>query len=551
MRTSTPVASISLVAALAAAVAWQGVNLWRRPHPITMPTLTPLGVVRDLGVAPAGDVSEQEPRSSAPTPTAPAPTAPVQTAPPPAAPVPARPVQQAPVRAATAPVEIASPAPAPAAAPTPATPPAPPIAAPETAAPSAPTTPQVDETALRYFARQGDTRRLEAEIARLRSLYPDWTPPKDPLKAPPVADPQLDRMWQLYAQGQFAAARDAIAARESTESGWTAPRDLIDRLALADTRERLINASDAKQYGKVVEIAAATPALRTCGDVDVLWRVAEAFARLDKQSRALDAYRYILTACTNSAERLATMQKAAALLPRDSLAPLFALGRPDAQGDEFRSVREDLARRAVSAGATDAKADASEEDIATVERVAEAGRSPADPLMLGWYYLSRDDATRAERWFRMSYERHGAANSAEGLALALVALKRPADAEAALARWRDANDGAGKAYMAAVANLLALQPPPVLAPEILARIVEAVVKRRDAAAAQELGWYARAASQDDVAAQWFSSALAWKPDDEPSAYGLAVIASAHNRREALKTLVNAWGARSPRILALA
>src|SRR3954463_7149691 len=39
--------------------------------------------------------------------------------------------------------------------------------------------PQVDESALRYFAAQGDTRRVDAEIARLRALYPNWSPPTD------------------------------------------------------------------------------------------------------------------------------------------------------------------------------------------------------------------------------------------------------------------------------------------------------------------------------------------------------------------------------------
>ena len=39
--------------------------------------------------------------------------------------------------------------------------------------------PAVDETALRYFARQGDQRRVDAEIARLRTLYPDWEPPEN------------------------------------------------------------------------------------------------------------------------------------------------------------------------------------------------------------------------------------------------------------------------------------------------------------------------------------------------------------------------------------
>ena len=78
----------------------------------------------------------------------------------------------------------------------------PPAAQPAPAASPVPASsgvPEVDETALRYFARQGDTRRLEAEIARLRSLYPDWTPPADPLAVEDAGDPELDRMWQLYA----------------------------------------------------------------------------------------------------------------------------------------------------------------------------------------------------------------------------------------------------------------------------------------------------------------------------------------------------------------
>jgi cellulose synthase operon protein C len=520
MRTAAPVASMLLAAALALAVVWQGVNLWRQPHSITMPMMTSPAVMRDLGV-PSGAASlkgDSASSRSAPVASTPIEATPVEVAAPGSPPAPSPSVQNA--------------------------------ATIDAGTPNAAAAPQVDETALRYFARQGDTRRLNAEIARLRSLYPNWTPPQDPLKAPSIADPQLDRMWQLYAQGQFAAVREAIAARQTGQAGWIAPKDLLDRLALADTRERLVNASDAKQYGMVIQIAASTPALRTCGDADILWRVAEAFIRSDRQARAVDDYRYILTNCTNGLERIATMQKAAALLPRESLAPLFELGHSGAEADAFRAIREDFARRAIAAGGADAKADAGEEDIATMERLADASHSSADPMLLGWYFLHRDDATQAERWFRISYDRKNVADSARGLALALIKLKKPAEAEAISARWRDANDEAVKAYMAAATNLLAQQPPPVIASDVLARIVEAVVKRRDAAAAQQLGWYSRAYGQDTTAGQWFAAAIAWKPNDEPSAYGLAVVDSALNRRDALKVLVRAWRDRSPRMLAL-
>jgi cellulose synthase operon protein C len=519
MRTAAPVASMLLVAALGLAVVWQGANLWRQPRSITMPMMTAPAVMRDVGV-PSGLAPVGSDNSSSSL------------------------GRIASTNVDAAPAGVANPASPPAPAPVSQS------AANEAGSPNAPAAPQVDETALRYFARQGDTRRLDAEIARLRSLYPDWTPPSDPLKAAPIADPQLDRMWQLYAQGQFTAVREAIATRQAAQAGWIAPKDLLDRLTLADMRERLVNAFDAKQYGMVVQIAATTPSLRTCGDIDVLWRVAEAFVRTDRESRAVDAYRYILTSCTNGPERVATIQKAAALLPRQSVAALFELGHAGAEAEAFQGIREDFSRRAVSAGAADAKVDASEEDIATLERVADAGHSAADPMLLGWYRLRRGDATAAERWFRISYDRQNAADSAQGLALALVKLKRYSDAEAILARWREANDDAGKAYLAATANLLAQQPPPVIEPEVLARIVETVAKRRDPATAQELGWYSRAYGQDETAGRWFAAALAWKPDDEPSAYGLAVVDAALNRRDALKALARAWRDRSPRILAL-
>src|SRR5690606_18130496 len=104
---------------------------------------------------------------------------------------------------------------------------------------TAPSGQEVDESALRFFARQGDTRRLEIEIARLRALYPGWTPPADLLSEPTTTDTRLDEIWELYSQGRLAEARQKIAERQASESGWQAPEDLLSRLALAESRERL------------------------------------------------------------------------------------------------------------------------------------------------------------------------------------------------------------------------------------------------------------------------------------------------------------------------
>ena len=184
-------------------------------------------------------------------------------------------------------------------------------------------------------------------------------------------------------------------------------------------------------------------------------------------------------------------------------------------------------------------------DLETVERLAEAGHSPDDPGLLGWYFLRRDDATQAERWFCMSYDRKPAAASAEGLALVLM--KKYQDAEAILAPWRDANDDAGKAYMAAAANLLAEQPPPAIAPDVLARIVEAA-KRRDPSTAQQLGWYSRAGRRNRGAMVRRSARL----EAGRRAVRLRARASRRGAPSTRRAEVGCprWGERSPRILAL-
>ena len=54
---------------------------------------------------------------------------------------------------------------------------------------------------------------------------------------------------------------------------------------------------------------------------------------------------------------------------------------------------------------------------------------------------------------------------------------------------------------------------------MLQRAVTEIARAKDAAFAQQLGWYADGFNQFETAERWFRTALQWKPDDEPSAYG--------------------------------
>ncbi|MFK3780716.1 cellulose synthase [Agrobacterium sp. NPDC089420] len=415
-------------------------------------------------------------------------------------------------------------------------------------APASSDMPDVDLSALRYFAARGDTQRLQAEIARLRTLYPNWTPPADPLAIPENGDPKLDAMWQLYTDGRYAEVRKAIADRQQAEPGWQPPDNLTGMLSLAEARQRLVNASDLKQYETVVDTAAGNSGLLTCGEADVLWRVADAFANTDRMGRARDVYLYILGNCTVASDRLATVQKASALLPADMMDELLAKEKPGADGQlEFEPVKNDLARQFVAKAGEKEGVSVASAYLMRLERLAETDKLASDALLLGWYNIRQKKMTEAEKWFRKAREEEDSASASQGLALALIDRNEPREAEDVMYKWRTASDDALATYLAATANLLALEPPVALPPDVLQRIAAETVARKDAATAQQFGWYSLAFRQSQLALQWFSTALGWKPDDEPSAYGMAL--SYHDLRNlaGLRGVQQQWASRSQRI----
>ncbi|WP_430307354.1 cellulose synthase [Rhizobium sp. 0TCS1.26] len=408
--------------------------------------------------------------------------------------------------------------------------------------------PQVDESALRYFATRGDTARLQAEIARLRALYPNWQPPADPLAVPPLRDAQLENMWRLYAEGRYAEVRRAVAERQSAEQAWQPPADLLERLDVAEARVRLINASNLKQYDTVVNVGAGTPSLLSCAEVDVLWRVAEAFIRTNRTARGQDAYSFILKTCENPQERQATIQRAASLLSYAEVQPLLALEQTSADGvKEFDPIRDDLARAFVAEANRRPEIVLDPIYIERLQRLAQADTTGSDSMLLGWYQLRHDNMAEAEKWFRASREKTNTASASQGLALTLIARNASSEAEEVMFRWKDESEDSNSTYLAATANLLAGDPPPTIQAPVLQRVAAEVTKKRYVPTAQQFGWYARAYDQPEAAIRWFQTALSWKADDEPSAYGLALTQQQLNNRAAVDDLRRSWSGKSERI----
>lgn len=443
------------------------------------------------------------------------------------------------------PVPVA--APAPFSAPAPAAPPAGHELAQSQQAPSrtpaAAPRPQVDESALRYFAAQGDTRRLEAELARLRALYPEWKPPTDLTFSGQASDTELERMWKLFSEGKIAEARAAIAQRSSAEPGWRAPDDLLAQLDLAEAGQRLINASNARQAEQVIRIGTETPALLTCANVDALWRVAEAFVQTAKPERARDAYAYVLTNCTTPAERIGTMQKALATLPDALTTSLLAQERDS----EFASIRDEMARRRIGQAAQDPKIVVAAEDLKRIEDLSAASATPDDAILLGFYAFHHGEPVKAETFFKTALSRNGGAKAAEGVVLALGANKKYQEAEELGSQWLEAGPANRKAYLDVITPLLTQEPPPRLEPAVIARITKTVGTDRYAPGAAGIGWYAYNAGQIAPAETWFATSLSWDRAYEPAAYGLALVRQRLRDTAGLRRIVAEWGPRSERI----
>lgn len=419
----------------------------------------------------------------------------------------------------------------------------------------------VDESALRYFAQQGDLNRLEAEIRRLKALYPNWQPPVDLLDPKAGGGPSdVQPVWDLYGEGRIAEARRAMGRLQASKPGWQPPADLVAALNEAEARQRMINAAANKQWNTVLTIAGQTPSLLVCGRVDVLWLVADAFIATNKPSRASDVYSYILKNCTNTNERRATIGRAVAKLPSAMVTPLFAMERigPDGKG-EFSGPRLDFIRRLVGDASRDESVVVPEEELSLLEAAARESKSPDDANLLGFYFTRHGDTTQAYEWFKESLDRGGGAKAAEGYVYAMHAAGQDLRAEPTAYKWRDASDANMVAYILLVSTLLnppsqTGKPPELITAtpvdqDVVNRFVPVVMQRHSPLGALSLGWYAINTRQTAAAADWFRQSLAWQPS-EAAAFGLGLALNALGDTAGLQNAVETWKSQFPRLPSL-
>jgi len=408
----------------------------------------------------------------------------------------------------------------------------------------------VDESALRYYARQNNLERVETEIRRLKTLYPAWQPPAS-LSELLQDNEDEQALWHLFGDDRLEELRRDIARRMAEQPGWKPSADLLAKLAAKESRRRLINASEAKQWHAVLRVAANEPGIIVAEDIDILWRVAEAYGETEAPDKAFEIYRDILNGSAGPKERLATVQKAIFRLDPARVDALIALGRanPDGTG-EFDVVGLDRLRARVVAVVSGKKADAlTKAEIGDFEAAARGNGSAADAGLLGWYHYQRKDWAAARSWFDLGREHGGDEKLIEGAILARRMAGDQLAAEDLAHRLSEGSDRIADLYVGMVAETLSAPKPGTIAGDRLARYGAVVEARHAANGAEALGWYHYNNGTAAAARPWFEKAMAWQASDS-RALGMALALRSAGARGELAAFVAANKDLYPRIAEL-
>jgi tetratricopeptide (TPR) repeat protein len=384
---------------------------------------------------------------------------------------------------------------------------------------------KVDETALRYYASLHNIARVEAEIRRLKALYPNWIVPTNIYSAGGSGNDEQP-FWDLFAAGRMEELHAGIALRIKGEPGWKPSRDLISKIERKEAVDRLVKASNAHSWTEVLEIANRQPSVLHCAYIDADWRVAEAFVGIGATDRAFEIYHAIIAACTDHDERLATVRKSIAIFSVDEVLSLIALGTKSSDGAaEFDGVVNDLTRARIGAvNAGRAKDDIEPAALAGLFDEIERTHEKSDLALAGWYEYGRGRFAQADRWFTIGLPavqpsaRDEDEKFAEGHALSLIKLGRADEARAFAWEWRDASMTMRAIYSGAMIALLTRADPLASVPDAaLDDFVALVNLDRSFDGAQALAWYHQNRKDFENSAVWFKSALAREGVDPATA----------------------------------
>jgi tetratricopeptide (TPR) repeat protein len=374
----------------------------------------------------------------------------------------------------------------------------------------------VELAALYYYAEQKQDERVAAEGARLRLKYPGFEMPQDlyqPLTAR-GADETL--LWKLYAKNDFTGIDAEMIRLKSEAPDWTPTADFTEKLATKKQRVLMTEAAADKNWTGVIQAASAIePATET--EIDLLWLLIDAYSQTGMREPLANVYRGILLREGDKrlpdAALVTTLQKAIRDFPASEVQAVIAkLSVTPAMQAGLQPVAFDLLRKTVADFNADEKRTEalSDADLEPLKLATQTKPDAGDMGLLGWYYLKIKQPAVSAQWFKKALELKPDASNAKGLYLSLAAQNLEEEAyQVASTHLKDLT-GDPEFLMNALSLRFAKPDTATIDEKIVASYSTTILQTLNADHAEILAWYAYNSKQYEAAAAWFGKSIDWK-----------------------------------------
>ncbi|MCC3245525.1 hypothetical protein LG047_09355 [Methylocystis sp. WRRC1] len=400
-----------------------------------------------------------------------------------------------------------------------------------------------DDHALRYYASLKQMARVNAELTRLRRLYPAYEPPADLYEAPGDGGVDEEPLWALYSADRIDELKAAIAAKQRETPTWKPSADLTKKMRRKELRLRIGSFWKAEKFLDLVDYIKGenVDVSELAEEVDVLWTIAEAYARAKQNEDAVNMFKRVLTTSKDSHIRVATIQKALGSLRMADVETLLSSVPGAAEGaNEYAPIAIDITRARIAAFLHDERAEeVPVPDMQKFEAYAKESRDANQLGLVAWYDYKRRDFAGALEWFKLAIQNDGDAMIAHGLAHSLRALNMLREAEEVAFAWHEPLANNIILFLDLLETDLTREIPPYIESDRLARYAKVTMEAASGEGAQALAWYAYNSCQFDVALFWFERAVAWFPKDA-TVYGYALTLRRLKKEKGLYELANRY-----------
>ena len=327
-----------------------------------------------------------------------------------------------------------------------------------------------------WGAEPAQSQIISVQPVEQRNLLPD--PEKQVIKPVPTpGEPPRSRaqprvraapspneapLWRLLREERYAELETELSRLRKAYPRWSPPARLLALKQEAEIRLRIAQSIARKDWNGVTALAQRHPAQFVCGQITFLWGLAEAYHTLGSAEQAVAVYQRIIPSCPQTADRIATLQKASAVLTAEAFAELLQREAQAGPGNAEQQARVDqityeyqLRRFLQAVEAKDLTRAIGL--IGNFEAALKARRDARNAALAGWVYFDAGQPDTAAAWFGTALMWEPALEDARyGLALANFRLNRLDEAEATL-RQANADDPRTRALQGDIAFARALK----------------------------------------------------------------------------------------------